>query len=75
MLQIIGRTGGEYFNIECEACTDAGLQPRSVNFSDLRWDGSVPVVTATCRRCGESGKFKLHPPSWIEMFPFPRDTE
>ena len=66
-LRITGRTGGEYFNIECEACIEADRVPRSVNLSDLRWGGSVPVVTGTCRGCGATGTFKLHPTSWMEV--------
>ena len=62
-LEISGRTGVEYFHIECEVCGEA------VYLTNLRWVGGVPQVKAECRKCKKTGEFKLHMPTWGEIVP------
>ena len=61
MLRLTGRTGGEYFHVECEACG------KYVRLSNLRWVGGVPQIEATCKECDETWDFKLHPPTWLAI--------
>ncbi len=63
MLVIKGEVGGEYFNIRCEACNDV------VRLYDARWVGGVPQIKATCYRCEETGDFKVHAKTLLDIIP------
>ena len=63
MLRIKGEVGGEYFNIRCEACNDV------VRLYDARWVGGVPQIKATCYRCEETGDFKVHGKTLLDIMP------
>ena len=61
MLRIKGEVGGEYFDIRCEACNDV------VRLYDFRWVGDVPRITATCYECEETGDFKVHAKTLLDV--------
>ena len=61
MLRIKGETKVEYFDVACEVCD------KSVRLSNLRMVGGVPQVEAACESCGETGDFKLHVKSWLDI--------
>lgn len=63
MLNIKGKTGGEYFNITCAKCGSW------VSLSNLRWLGGVPQVVVRCTKCNDESDLKLHPPTWIDITP------
>jgi len=67
MLRIKGETRMEYFQVLCEDC--GGW----VRLTNARWVGGVPEVEAKCSKCGTSGNFKLHPPSWMDLIPLGED--
>lgn len=63
MLVIVGKTQGEYFNVECERCEQA------VRFYDLRMVGGVPQIKVECPSCHEEDDLKLHPVTWGRVVP------
>ena len=65
MLQIRGETRGEYFNIWCEACNQI------VSLHDARWVSGVPQIKATCPECEETGDFKVHRTTAMDVIPKP----
>ena len=63
MLRIKGEVGGEYFNVTCADCDDV------VRLYDPRWVGDVPRITATCYECEETGDFKVHAKTLLDVMP------
>ncbi len=61
MLRIKGEVDGEYFNIRCEACNDV------VRLYDVCWDRAVPQIKATCYKCEETGDFKVHAKTLLDI--------
>lgn len=65
MLRIKGEVRGDYFHLECEKCR------KWVQLENLRWVGGVPQVEFVCPKCEEREDLKLHPPTWMSVFPPP----
>ena len=63
MLRIKGEVSGEYFNIRCEACNEV------VRLYDVCWVGAVPQIKATCYKCEETGDFKIHARTLMDIIP------
>ncbi len=63
VLRIKGEVSGEYFNIRCEACNDV------VRLYDVVWVGAVPQIRAACYKCEETGDFKVHSKTLLDIIP------
>jgi hypothetical protein len=58
MLQLIGKTSADYFNVLCAKCES------TVEIEYLGFDPSIPHFRATCKQCEETATLKLSGTFW-----------